>query len=61
MSIITIDFGNDLVTVDAQLSRDGNQWCILVGDDLQVGVAGFGTTIPDAIREFKSQFRNETA
>lgn len=26
--------------------RDGNQWCALYGDDLMMGVAGFGDT-PD--------------
>ena len=31
------------------LSRDGDQWCALIGEDLQVGTAGFGPTIPEAI------------
>lgn len=24
--------------------KDGNQWCALYGEDLQVGIAGFGKT-----------------
>ena len=29
------------------LSRDGDQWCALLGDNIVVGVTGFGPT-PDA-------------
>jgi hypothetical protein len=32
------------------LSQDGNMFCALIGDDLQVGIAGFGATEPDALR-----------
>lgn len=32
--------------------KDGNQWCILVGDNIQEGVCGFGDTIEDALYEF---------
>lgn len=34
------------------LSIDGNQWCALYGSNLQDGVAGFGDTPADAMREF---------
>ena len=33
-----------------RLSLDGNQWCALIGEDLQEGIAGFGDTRYDAIR-----------
>ena len=36
----------------AKLSKDGNQWCWLYGDNLQEGVAGFGDTPVLAAREF---------
>jgi len=55
---ITIDFGNDGISIEAELSRDGNQWCVLAGKNLQVGIAGFGNEIWQAIAEFKSNFRN---
>jgi hypothetical protein len=55
---ITIDFGNDGMTVEAELSKDGDQWCVLAGDNLQVGIAGFGGQVWQAIAEFKSNFRN---
>ena len=49
------------ITVHANLTKDGNQWCILLGDDLQVGIAGFGRTTYIAIVEFKANFHNEVA
>lgn len=39
------------------LSLDGNQWCVMFGPDLQTGVAGFGDTATDALRDFESKFR----
>jgi len=32
---------------------DGNQWCILWGDDMQTGVVGFGSCPVDAINDFE--------
>ena len=32
--------------------KDGNQWCILVGDNIQEGICGFGDTIDEALYEF---------
>ncbi len=55
---IIIDFGNDGVKVEAVLSRDGNKWCVLVGENIQIGIAGFGDQIWEAIAAFKSEFRN---
>lgn len=34
------------------LSKDGNQWCVLYGDNLQDGVAGFGDSPDLASRDF---------
>lgn len=34
------------------LTPDGDKWCALYGDDLQVGVAGFGDTPEEAMAEF---------
>ena len=33
-----------------QISLDGNLWCALVGENLQEGLAGFGTTPSEALR-----------
>ena len=35
-----------------RLYPDGDQWCALYGDDLQSGVAGFGDTPDQAMRDF---------
>ena len=32
--------------------KDGNQWCILAGDNIQEGICGFGDTIDEALYEF---------
>ena len=34
------------------ISQDGNQVCVLLGDNLQEGVAGFGDTLADAVKDF---------
>lgn len=33
--------------------RDGNQWCVLLGEDLQSGIAGFGDTPAKAMTDFE--------
>jgi len=38
------------------LNKDGNQWCVLYGEDLQVGIAGFGDSPHLAIMDFNSQW-----
>lgn len=35
---------------------DGDQYCVLLGKDLQEGIAGFGDTIYKAILDFNMQF-----
>lgn len=32
---------------------DGNSWCVLLGDDIQVGICGFGDTPATAIFAFE--------
>lgn len=47
----------DLVIVEAlrpKISKDGDQWCVLYGDNLQEGVSGFGNTPMEAIQDFNS-------
>ncbi len=41
--------------VGAKLSKDGNQWCFLCGENLQEGVAGFGDTIYEAAKAFHNE------
>lgn len=48
-----------VTTTGAHITQDGNQWCYLLGEDLQVGVAGFGDTPMAAAEAFYSAFRSE--
>lgn len=41
--------------------QDGNEWCVLLGENLQDGIAGFGTTPHAAIMEFDRQMFNAKA
>lgn len=35
---------------------DGNMWCVLYGDNLQEGIAGFGETPRKAVYDFNKQW-----
>ena len=39
--------------------KDGNQWCILLGPNLQEGICGFGYTIIDAMMDFYQEAKAE--
>ena len=39
-----------------KIYRDGNQWCALLGDDLQSGVCGFGDSPAKAMWDFDSNW-----
>jgi len=38
------------------LKKDGNQWCVLYGDNLQSGVAGFGASPNEAVQDFNREW-----
>ena len=38
------------------MTKDGNQWCVLYGDNLQVGIAGFGSSPHLAVMDFTVQW-----
>lgn len=38
---------------------DGDMWCALLGDDLQVGIAGFGKTPAEACEDFDRAWRED--
>jgi hypothetical protein len=44
-----------------KLSKDGNMWCFLYGENLQEGIAGFGETLYAAMFDFDKSFREECA
>ena len=42
-----------------ELKQDGNQWCVLYGDNLQVGITGFGDTPYEAIRNWNQAWHSK--
>jgi len=43
-----------LTKVGLKPYKDGDQWCILKGENIQEGTCGFGDTIPEAFADFVS-------
>ena len=39
-----------------KISIDGNQYCVLLGVNLQDGIAGFGDTLYRTVLDFNNQF-----
>lgn len=52
---------NLLSMLKPSVSIDGNKWCVLYGDNLQDGVAGFGDTPYDAMLEFNKAWHRGVA
>ena len=44
-----------------RLFIDGNQWCALLGENIQEGVVGFGDSPDAAMREFDDAWRKKLA
>lgn len=47
--------------VGAKLSKDGNMYCFLWGDNIQEGVCGFGETIFKAAWDFYTNVKTQEA
>lgn len=47
---------NLFALLQPKVSIDGDQWCVLYGENLQDGVAGFGDTVYKAILNFNKNF-----
>lgn len=48
-------------TIKPSFSKDGNRFCYLLGENLQEGIAGFGSTVGEAMYNFCNAFWNEKA
>lgn len=46
-------------TLNASVVRDGNQWCVLFGDNLQSGIAGFGDSPQEATVDFHKSWNEK--
>ena len=57
---LTVSMGKSHVQCKAVLAQDGNQWCVLAGDNLQEGICGFGATPMQAVDNFRDDFYNES-
>lgn len=44
-----------------KIFRDGSMWCVLIGENLRDGHAGFGATILEAIKDFDDRWRHPYA
>ena len=42
--------------IKPSLSKDGDQFCYLLGENLQDGIAGFGDTVGQAMQNFVTAF-----
>ncbi len=38
-----------------EVFMDGNMWCALIGENLQVGLGGFGDSPAEALRELANE------
>ncbi len=47
---------NKFMMLKPKVSIDGDQYCVLYGENLQEGIAGFGDTLYLAILDFNKQF-----
>lgn len=42
--------------LNPKLYKDGDQWCVLYGENIQEGIAGFGSTPLKAILDWNQQW-----
>ena len=57
----TEEYERPCVVFKARLYRDGDQWCAIVGDDLQAGCAAYGESPSLAMRNFDTEWFKKTA
>jgi hypothetical protein len=59
MASIEAEYSRPSITFRPKLSRDGNRWCALYGENLIEGIAGFGDTADLAMRDFDKRWYTE--
>lgn len=50
---------NRFAILKPKLFKDGTQWCVLYGEDIVTGIAGFGNTPDKAITDWDRQWHKE--
>lgn len=56
MQDVASEYARPSVVRRPRIFPDGDQWCALLGDDLQSGVAGFGVTPEAACKAFDKEW-----
>ncbi len=56
INIQTNNLYNLINTLRCKITKDGNSWCCLYGENLQEGVAGFGETPHESVMNFAKEF-----
>lgn len=56
-----VEQSRPVVVFRPTLKTDGDQWCFLLGENLQNGVAGFGSSPEAAAKDFDHQWRTAKA
>lgn len=51
---LAIELKRPFILLKPYITKDGDKWCVLYGENLQDGVAGFGDTPELAARDFDS-------
>lgn len=54
-------YQSPFVQLKPKLYIDGNQWCVLYGDNIQEGLVGFGDTPAKAVVDFDTNYFNQKA
>ena len=57
---ITLQFAGGF-SIEASLFQDGDMWCVLLGEDIQKGISGFGRYPDAAAYVFKENFLSTRA
>lgn len=57
IDLIRDELSRPSVLFRPHLSKDGNKWCALYGDNLQEGICGFGDSPSDAMYNFDKNWR----
>ena len=51
--------GLDIIKAfNGKMSIEGTQFCVLIGEDMQSGLAGFGYTLVEAVADLQNQYYN---
>ena len=56
-----MEYERPSVVFRPKVYKDGDQWCVLLGDNIQEGLSAFGDTVSKAMHQFDVNFLNERA